>query len=251
MADLTLITHVYNAQQPVAHQVALWQRYDPALLARLEFLVIDDHSDTPLQVDPGPLNLRLLRVTDDIAWNMPGCRNLAALQARSEWMLYFDVDNVADEAAIAKLVGALPRLDRSRLHVFRRTEGGVDVEPHINSFLITRQGFFQAGGYDEDFSGHYGYEDVLFRLQWRRHVGAEVLLTDIAFEQLGFRTAGLNRDTTRNQALIQAKAAAGLPRAQSLLRFAWQEVALPAPAPAPSGSGTAVQAEAEAEAVAG
>lgn len=225
MADLTLITHVYNAQQPVAHQVALWQRYDPALLARLEFLVIDDHSDTPLQIDKGPLNLRLLRVEDDIDWNMPGCRNLGAIQSRTEWMLYFDVDNVADEAAIAKIVGALPRLDPKRLHVFRRTEGGVDVEPHINSFLITREGFFRAGGYDEDFSGHYGFEDVLFRNQWRKHVGSEVLLTDIAFEQLGHRTGGLDRDTARNQALIQAKAAAGFPKATSYVRFHWAEAA--------------------------
>lgn len=236
MADLTLITHVYNAQQPVDHQLARWLRYDPALLARLEFLVIDDHSDAPLQIDKGPLNLRLLRVADDIAWNMPGCRNLAALQARTEWMLFFDVDNVADEAAIARIVNALPRLDTNRLHVFRRTEGGVDVEPHINSFLITRQGFFRAGGYDEDFSGHYGFEDVLFRTQWRRHVGGEVLLTDIAFEQLGHRTGGLDRDTARNQALIHAKAAAGLPRARGLLRFGWDEVPLAAAVPAaPSG----------------
>lgn len=225
MSALTIITHVYNAQQPVDHQLALWKQYDPALLAQLEFLVVDDFSDPPLVVDKGPLNLRLLRVEDDIDWNMPGCRNLAAIQARSDWMLYFDVDNVASEAAIRKIVDGLPRLDPQRLHVFRRTQDGQDVEPHINSFLITRQGFFQAGGYDEDFSGHYGYEDVLFRHMWRKHVGTEVLLTDIAFEQLGFRTAGLDRDTSRNQALIQAKAAAGLPKPKGLLRFAWAEAA--------------------------
>lgn len=224
MRHLTIITHVYNAQGPVDHQLALWKQYDPALLAQLEFLVIDDHSDTPLQVDKGPLNLRLVRVDDDIDWNMPGCRNLAATLAGTEWMLFFDVDNVASETAIAKIVDALPRLDKQRLHVFRRTEGGVDVEPHINSFLITRQGFWRAGGYDEDFSGHYGFEDVLFRMMWRKHVGTEVLLTDIAFEQMSFRTAGLDRDTTRNQALIQQRAAAGMPKPRGMLRFGWHEV---------------------------
>lgn len=223
MTRLTLITHVYNAQGPVDHQLALWRRWDPALLEQLEFLVIDDHSDPPLQVDPGPLKLRLIRVDDDIDWNMPGCRNLAATLAGTEWMLFFDVDNVASEASIARLVGALPRLDAQRLHVFRRTQDGVDVEPHINSFLITRQGFWRAGGYDEDFSGHYGYEDVLFRMMWRKHVGTEVLLTDIAFEQLGFRTAGLDRDTARNQALGQARLAAGLPKPRGMLRFGWSE----------------------------
>ena len=223
MSRLTIITHVYNAQGPVDHQLALWKQYDPALLAQLDFLVIDDHSDTPLQIDKGPLNLRLVRVDDDIDWNMPGCRNLAATLAATEWLLYFDVDNVASQASIAKLVGALVTLDPLRLHVFRRIEGGVDVEPHINSFLITRQGFWRAGGYDEDFSGHYGFEDVLFRMMWRKHVGTEVLLTDIAFEQIAFRTTGLDRDTTRNQALAQARAAAGMPKPRGMLRFGWHE----------------------------
>jgi hypothetical protein len=222
MRQLTVITHVYNAQQPVAQQIALWKQYQPALLARLSFLIIDDHSDEPLRVDAGPLDLRLVRVDDDIDWNMPGCRNLAATLAETPWMLFFDVDNVASEASLQKIVDALPLLDRKRLHVFRRTENGVDVEPHINSFLITRQGFWRAGGYDEDFSGHYGFEDVLFRMMWRKHVGSEVLLTDIAFEQLQFRTSGLDRDTTRNQRLIQTKAAAGLPKPRGMLRFAWR-----------------------------
>jgi len=225
MADLTLITHVYNAQEPVARQLALWQQFSPALRARLQFLVIDDHSDTPLQVDKGALDLRLVRVDDDIDWNMPGCRNLAATLCETPWMLFFDVDNVCSEASLQKIVDNLPRLDRNRLHVFRRTENGVDVDPHINSFLITRQGFFKAGGYDEDFSGHYGFEDVAFRMMWRKHVGGEVLLTDIAFEQIAFRTSGLDRDLSRNQALIARRAAAGLPKPKGMLRFAWGDVA--------------------------
>lgn len=225
MADLTLITHVYNAQGPIDRQLAHWKTLSPALRERLAFLVIDDHSDTPLQLDRGGLDLRLVRVDDDIDWNMPGCRNLAATLCDTPWMLFFDVDNVLDEAGLARIVTALPRLDRDRLHVFRRTENGVDVEPHINSFLITRQGFWRAGGYDEDFSGHYGFEDVLFRMMWRKHVGREVLLTDIAFEQIAFRTSGLDRDLSRNQALIARRAASGLPKPRNMLRFGWHEVA--------------------------
>ena len=246
MRQLTLVTHVYNAQQPVVHQLQRWHQFDPALLAQLSFLVIDDFSDPPLAINPGPLNLRLLRVHDDIDWNMPGCRNLAATLAGTDWLLFFDIDNVASEADLRKIVDALPRLDRSRLHVFRRTQDGVDVEPHINSFLITRDGFFRAGGYDEDFCGHYGFEDVLFRMMWRQHVGKEVLLTDIAFEQLGFRTAGLDRDTTRNQALIQARAAAGMPKPRAMLRFAWGEV-VTAPAAGPAAKPAENRAENQAD----
>jgi len=243
--QLTLITHVYNAQGPVERQLALWKQFSPELLAQLQFLVIDDHSDAPLQVDKGPLDLRLVRVDDDIDWNMPGCRNLAATLAQTEWMLFFDVDNVASEASLQKIVGALDRLDRQRLHVFRRTENGVDVEPHINSFLITRQGFWCAGGYDEDFSGHYGFEDVLFRMMWRKHVGTEVLLTDIAFEQIAFRTSGLDRDLSRNQALIAQRAAAGMPKPRGMLRFAWSEVACTAAPPMHAAAGQVAQQPAD------
>lgn len=234
MATLTLITHVYNAQAAVDHQVGLWKRFAPQLLQHLRFLVIDDHSDEPLRIDPGPLDLRLLRIDDDIDWNMPACRNLAAIQASTDWLLYFDIDNVASQADVARLVLALPRLDPTRLTVFRRVQNGVDVDPHINSFLIRREGFWRAGGYDEDFCGHYGFEDVLFRMMWRQHVGGEVLLTDIAFEQMNLRTSGLDRDTTRNQALIQQRAAAGFPKPRAFVRCAWHEVALPAPAAVPA-----------------
>lgn len=236
MRQLTLITHVYNAQAPVDRQLALWKAFSPELRERLRFLVIDDHSDTPLQVDPGDLDLRLVRVDDDIDWNMPGCRNLAATLCETPWMLFFDIDNVCSEANLRKIVANLPRMDASRLHVFRRTENGVDVEPHINSFLITRQGYFRAGGYDEDFCGHYGFEDVAFRMMWRKHVGGEVLLTDIAFEQINFRTSGLNRDQARNQALIQLRAARGFPKPKGMLRFAWSEVLAQAPAAAPAAA---------------
>jgi hypothetical protein len=224
MSELSIITHIYNAQEGVAHQVALWKTLNPSLLQRLEFIVIDDHSDQPIQVDRGPLNLRQFRVDSDIDWNMPGCRNLGAIQACSPWLLYFDVDNVAPGDQLEKLVLGLQGLDPTRLCVFRRVHDGREVEPHINSFLISRKGFFRAGGYDEDFAGHYGYEDVLFRNLWRKHVGGETLIQDVVFQQMGWRTNDLNRDTTRNQALIQYKAALGMPRPQNLLRFAWHEV---------------------------
>ena len=59
---------------------------------------------------------------------------------------------------------------------------------------------------------------------WRRHVGPDILVREITFYQLGHRTKDLNRDISRNQALIQYKAATGFPKPQSLIRFDWTEV---------------------------
>ncbi len=224
MIELTLVTHVYNAQEGIDHQLAHWKSFDPKVLERMEFVVVDDFSDRPLRIDKGPLALRLFRVEEDIDWNMPGCRNLAAIHARGAWVLFFDVDQIVSQEHIRAILEGLAHLDPARLYVFRRMHDGVEVDSHINTYLITRQAFFTAGGYDEDFAGHYGFDDVLFRNLCRKHVGTEVLLKDIVFQQLHYRTNDLNRDTTHNQALVQFKAALGFPRPRSLLRFAWAEV---------------------------
>ncbi len=221
---ITIITHVYNAQAGIDLQSSFWRAYPPHIRDQLEFIVIDDYSDTPLVVDREGLNLRLLRVDDDIDWNMAGCRNLAAVHAASPWLLYFDCDNIASQEHLAALLASLDRLDPRKLYVFGRSEEGRIVEPHINSFLLSRSGFFAIGGYDEDFAGHYGYEDVLFRNLWRRNMDGEVLLTDIVFTQMGWRTETLNRDLERNKKLIERKAIEGFRKPVGLIRFSWHEV---------------------------
>jgi hypothetical protein len=223
---LTIITHVYNAQAGIDMQTQVWRSYPDEVRKQLEFIVIDDFSDPPLKVDRNDLNLRLLRVDDDIDWNMAGCRNLAAIHAASPWLLYFDCDNIASAANLTALLGGLQLLDPRKLYVFGRAENGQIVEPHINSFLLARTSFFAVGGYDEDFVGHYGYEDVLFRNLWRRSMDGEVLLTDIVFKQMGWRTETLNRDLERNKALIEQKALQGFRKPVGLVRFNWHEVGL-------------------------
>lgn len=224
MPKLSIITHVYNAQAGLDMQLAHWQQYNDVLKNEIEFVVIDDFSDRPLIVEKGSLNLRHFRVTDDIDWNMPGCRNLAAIQASSPWLLFFDCDNIMPVDGLSMLLGAMPYLNEQTLYAFKRSYNGAIVDPHINTFLISRKGYFRAGGYDEDFAGHYGYEDVLFRNMWRRYCGQEVLLTDITFQQMEWRTTNLNRDTTRNNELIHQKAAFGFPKPKNFLRFGWTEV---------------------------
>jgi hypothetical protein len=39
---------------------------------------------------------------------------------------------------------------------------GATVGRHPNAFLLSRGRFMQAFGYDEDFSGHYAFDDVRF-----------------------------------------------------------------------------------------
>lgn len=226
LPQITLITQVYNQPEAVARHVASWKALPAEVRRALEFIVVDDCSDVPLAVpDRGDLNLRLFRVIDDIDWNMPGCKNLAALMARADFLLFFDCDNIAPAAGLAALARAAGQLRPDVLYNFRRVlEDGQEMPPHINTLLMSKRGFFQAGGMDEDFCGHYGYEDVHFHHMWRHHVGTELLLADIAFTQLGYRTSTMNRDTSRNQALIHEKInVQRYRRSTGKLRFNWSE----------------------------
>lgn len=221
---LSIVTHVYNQPATVARHVEFWKSLPQELTRHIEFIVVDDFSEEELRIERGHLNLKLFRVTTDIDWNMPGCKNLGALMARADWLLFFDIDALVDAEGIRLMVGGIDRLDPKTLYNFRRIHDGVEVAPHINTLLMTKRNFFAAGGMDEDFSGYYGYEDVHFHHMWRHHVGKEVLLTDIVFQQLGARTETLDRNTDRNQAMIHQKIIVeGHKGSVGKLRFQWVE----------------------------
>lgn len=173
----------------------------------MEFIVIDDCSDPVLTVDRGDLNLRFFKIIDDIPWNMPGCKNLAGIQARSDWLLFFDIDQKIEETGFQKILNSLNLLDKKTLYRFSLIWNDVvHSEPHVNTLLMSRVGFLQAGMIDEDFSGHYGYEDVHFNMVWTNKIGPSVWLKDVYFVMdEKTKTSTLNRDTSRNQTLGSQK----------------------------------------------
>jgi len=89
LLSLSVITHVYNGQEAMLRQLHTWMQIPEAQRRQIEFIVVDDFSDIPLKLPACEINLSLFRVDDDIAWNQPGCRNLAAMMAKSSWLLFF------------------------------------------------------------------------------------------------------------------------------------------------------------------
>jgi len=223
---ISIVINCYRAQVALNEQLASWRLYAPEVLERVEFVIVDDGSDPAIQVDrsslPPAMRLVLARIDQDIPWNMPGARNLGALLARGEFLLLYDIDHFLSESALRVLLANAPSLSRTTNYKFSRTLKGETINSPVNCFLCSRDGFWQAGGYDEDFAGHYGHEDSYFLMAWQRHVGAMVLLTDIAFEvHTQYATAGLSRDTSRNSALFRQKVEAGHQMSRTRLRFPW------------------------------
>ena len=239
MVRLSIVSHFYNHLDQVLRQLERWRGIDPALLAQVEFILVDDHSDQALTLPAGNLDLRVFRVETDIDWNQAGARNLGALMARGEWGLFFDIDQALTPEALPVILHNLDRLERDTMYALRahglyNDIDQVDAPFHANTFLVHLPTFRRLGMYDEDFAGHYGYEDIYMPLVWQANGGKRVLLSEPCFfdGNLGFRTERLDRSLERNKALGTAKLVALQSRQgpvkscpSHLLRFEWREMA--------------------------
>jgi glycosyltransferase involved in cell wall biosynthesis len=233
MPKLSIISHFYNHPEKVERQLAYWNSWDPALLAQLEFIVVDDCSEDRPAIDAPNIDLKAFRVITDVPWNQGGSRNLGAYNASGEWAMFFDIDQQCNPGPLAAIVARLGTLDPMTMYHFKIKEL-IDVtvnEPlqyHPNTFLVNLAKFKLHARYDEDFSGHYGYEDLYLQRVWEGHGGSRVLFNDAEFfEDTGFGTSNLNRDLSRNNALAHDKLRTGCKTAPGILRFEWEQLDLP------------------------
>jgi len=140
----------------------------------LEVLLIDDGSPTSPAVDvPRPAalpELRIYRVGVDIPWHQHGARNLGAREANGPWLFMTDMDHVVPEDTWTRLL--FLQLESDRMYTFNRVDAPhmrptIDSrygtpKPHPNTFLVSKELYWEAGGYDEDYCGTYG-TDGMFR----------------------------------------------------------------------------------------
>jgi hypothetical protein len=191
------------------------------------YTIIDDAS--PLAASLCRPGLSIYRVTQDIPWNIAGARNLAFHTAGTDWVLCADIDHVVTAQALAQIL-TLDLTNPRRAYLFKRRDetGYVGVDAVIN-ILMSRDAFFAMGGYDEDFSGHYGREETFFLQCLRHHRIEQVMCGDIFLEwypRLG-KMQHLARDKAVNSTICDAKLAQlreGRYRNGPRLRFDWSPV---------------------------
>jgi len=211
--ELSYVIPFYFDQDDHESLDALLRQYagcDPILLDRIQFVLVDDCSRVPVRIPADiNLNIRLLRIREDIPWNQGGARNLGVVYSRSDKVLATDLDHEFTEETLRYLVD-MPPLGR-RMYRFRRLgTDGRPTRPHPNTFLMSRGRFLMFYGVDEEFCGAYGAEDGMF-WRWQRYNGTR-------FSYLPKRYASrlraldrersyhsLERDKTRNTALKHRK----------------------------------------------
>lgn len=243
MRGFTLIVPYYRNAAMLDRQVIEWEQYDE----KIKVICIDDGSPEPalpiIQARASQdllSRVRLYRITVDIPWNREGARNLAAQECGTEWLVNVDIDHILPAKAAAAMLEQdiregrwyrFPRFRVGKADETRRKDKLPDdcefgrIHPHIDSYLVTKAMYWQAGGYDEDFAGCLGGgSEFLRRLE--RTGGAPKLLDDPVclhvYTRDKIRDASdwsLSRDTSQGKAIAKKKPAGTLP--ENPIRFPW------------------------------
>lgn len=168
---LTLVLPYYENPRFLQQQFGWWETYPTHLREHLSVVLVDDASpltpasDVLSDVVP-PVALRSFRIGVDLRWNWLAARNIGAFHAAEGWLLLTDMDHVLPESTLRALVYG--QHDPGVIYGFSRIEHtGETLTPHPNSWFMTREIFWEVGGYDEALSGHYGTDG-----DWRRRCAA-------------------------------------------------------------------------------
>jgi hypothetical protein len=229
--NLSIISHFYNAHECVDQQIAHWQQINPQLRNLFEFILVDDFSDNDYKLPPNDLNIRLFRVTDDIPWNQGGARNLATIHATGAIAMFIDIDQHIKIEFLERLCASFENIQRNTIHFFKSNppliniQNGQELSHHPNSFFVNLKDFKTHVHYDEDFVGHYGFEDIFVMRAWEKAGNKLTLVNEDVSRNLPYGTSNLDRDVKRNQDLIHKKVfQEDCAMSPSILRFRWKEV---------------------------
>lgn len=162
MNSFTLVMAYYENGGMLKRHFKEWNTYADN---DFKIILVDDGS----QKDPAikrvkkcKFPLELYRIKKDIPWNQNGARNLGMTHSEG-WCLMTDMDHLLTKNQFDVLYRL--KLDKNIHYVpGRQKANGSWYKRHPNSYILHRDLYWKAGGYDEFFSGFYG-TDATFRRQ--------------------------------------------------------------------------------------
>ncbi len=146
----------------------LWRTWTARMKREIELIIVDDGSpDAPCTppANSHGVNLKILRVDEDIQWNTGGAANLGIQEAAGDWILHadFDIGIAAKSVGILDLDMSDPDTMYWPWRSYTTSKGFYkDIRPHCNTFLMNKDKFWEIGGFDEDFAGQWGWCDTEF-----------------------------------------------------------------------------------------
>ena len=161
---ITLLYPYYQNGGMLNRHLSEWEGYK--IKEKFKAIVVDDGSPTDPAinhlegVDVG-FPIELYRIKEDIPWNQDGARNLGMTHATG-WCLISDMDHLLNAKNARKL--AALTYDRAVHYVPNREKpDGSKYHHHPNTYFLTSDLYWLAGGYDESFRGYYGSDSVFKR----------------------------------------------------------------------------------------
>lgn len=234
--NITIAMPYYNCPMMLERQIEEWCQYPSD---RVQIIVIDDgSSDLPAspvfkRSDLSNINILLYRIEPDIAWNWEGTRNLAFHIAEPGWVFSTDMDHVIPVDSIKRLLSM--ELNTACYYVPMRYEavgkkGKVPMKRHTDTFIMTKDLYWKAGGMDEDFAGWYGLSTTMFRRQLNE-ISARWTLDEVYMvwygKQIEDAQCSLGRQGSKYDALLNpvlVKKSKQKYNPKNPLRFDWQLV---------------------------
>lgn len=166
---LSYITHFYCNQSDICSVVDLlgrYEKYPDEVKSKVQFVIVDDGSPVEYVIPDFDLNLTWIKINQDIRWNQAGARNLGVIYAKSDKILLTDLDHEIPVVSMKRLID-MGSCGKRLYKMYRRDpcgvkNGGKLYKGHSNLFVLSRGRFMECFGYDEEFAGAYGAEDIRF-----------------------------------------------------------------------------------------
>ena len=245
---ITFVIPVYNNLLALRLNLEVFREYEKGTW---EAVIVDDCSENDQNVNRAIVEfeeetghvfgdeLRVIRIREDVPWNMPQGYNLGLLFARTRFVMMKDVDHIVSPEMMRKFAAevAAGRVDDNEIVSpqrlvledarLRSLSHEVALKPAPNIFVATKWTVMSRGGYDEDFAGCYGC-DIEFRNRMRRSGVRFRHFEDLAVHVCYYNTGRYNRsvfvrDTNKAKELdSQKKESASFP--SRALRVVWEIV---------------------------
>ncbi len=198
-----------------------------------ELIVVDDGSTDPIDRVITPSDkLKLYKVSKDIGFNSHGCRNLIMKQSSNDWVVMIDIDRCFKDPKLAfSSIKSRQLYTKARyLFIVHTPKWGDNIHSSVNDYLIHRDHFFSAGGYDEEIVGQRWGDREYFK-QLLSTGGKEIIMHDIDILHTRASTASLNykdnllsSNKPRSHIELIEKRIVCPDKSKPILQFDWEEI---------------------------
>lgn len=216
---ITLSLSYFNDINYLHKHLNEWVKYKDLI----NFQIIDDCSEIPLVnlIDKNTLtalDIKIFRILDDLKWNIPGVRNLGSAVCDTEWILICDMDQYFFRDDIEIMYKFINKENNNYFYSFARN-GKTQT---AGTMLISLENYWKVGGYEEDFTGNYGWNDPFFRFKLNSFNIPEKIISEIICKEQ-FADCTLDRSgNKKNKKKYDKKVSNKLLNTTNILRFNWK-----------------------------